>query len=517
MASTTYYTILTKVGQAKIANAIAYGRQLQITQFALGDGNGTGYEPDENQTALKHEVYRANVSNVIVSDENINMLEINMAVPADQGGWVVREMGIYDAEGDLIAISKTPDDPKPGAGSGAAKDVVYRLFIVVANTDAVEIKIDPTVAVATKAEVQAAKEQLQEQIDALSQTLNSEIATLAGVVNGIQHYNTFADIDPAYTNDTLFATIYTAMVENSILRTQVNANATDYPASGLLEVIKQDASHGACTLSAGDGIYTLTITPENTEQIFGGGALNKWSKAAREADLTALSSEMTGVSDKIGDATDTAADAPTSLFAGIKRILQWFGNTWTEVRAAKVDLIDTSVKEVSDSVNDMASKITSMSTVQNEINQLYTTGDILISKTLPVVENKIKGTLGSFSRIRFCKAKSNNTIPTNILEVRASVKITNSASVTDSFNVYYRAWFYVGKTTLLYSNDIATVHEMGAGTSSSFTATLIFYVPNNITLNDASIEFEAFTDKNALQFDQATVSVSILNTLAIKN
>ena len=83
MASTTYYTILTKVGQAKIANAIAYGRQLQITQFALGDGGGSGYEPDENQTALKHEVYRANVSNVVVSDQSINMLEINMAVPAD--------------------------------------------------------------------------------------------------------------------------------------------------------------------------------------------------------------------------------------------------------------------------------------------------------------------------------------------------------------------------------------------------------------------------------------------------
>ena len=161
MASTTYYTILTKVGQAKIANAIAYGRQLQITQFALGDGGGSGYEPDESQTALKNEVYRANVSNVIVSDENINMLEVNMAVPADQGGWVVREMGIYDTDGDLIAISKTPDDPKPGAGSGAAKDVVYRLFIVVANTDAVEIKIDPTVAVATKAEVQAVSERVK--------------------------------------------------------------------------------------------------------------------------------------------------------------------------------------------------------------------------------------------------------------------------------------------------------------------------------------------------------------------
>ena len=161
MASAKYYTILTKVGQAKIANAIAYGRQLQITQFALGDGNGASYEPDESQTALKHEVYRANVSNVVVSDETINMLEINMAVPADQGGWVVREMGVYDADGELIAISKTPDDPKPGAGSGAAKDVVYRLFIVVTNTDAVEIKIDPTVAVATKAEVQAVSERVK--------------------------------------------------------------------------------------------------------------------------------------------------------------------------------------------------------------------------------------------------------------------------------------------------------------------------------------------------------------------
>lgn len=100
---------------------------------------------------------------------------------------------------------------------------------------------------------------------------DEQVSSLSDVVAGVQNYTAFADVDPTYTNDTLFATIYTAMVENSILRTQVNANATDYPASGLLEVIKQDASHGACTLSAGDGIYTLTITPENTEQIFGGG------------------------------------------------------------------------------------------------------------------------------------------------------------------------------------------------------------------------------------------------------
>lgn len=162
MASTKYYTILTKVGQAKIANAIVYGKRLQITQFALGDGGGASYDPNESQTALKHEVYRANVGNVVVSDETINMLEVNMAVPADVGGWIVREMGIYDAEDNLIAISKTPDDPKPGADSGAAKDVIYRLFIVVSNMDAVEIKIDPTVTVATKAEVKAVAQSVKQ-------------------------------------------------------------------------------------------------------------------------------------------------------------------------------------------------------------------------------------------------------------------------------------------------------------------------------------------------------------------
>lgn len=97
------------------------------------------------------------------------------------------------------------------------------------------------------------------------------VTRYANVLDAPVVYNAFADVDPAYTNATLFATVYNAMAANSILRTQVSANATDYPVDGLLEVIKQDASHGACTLSAADGVYTLAITPENIEQIFGGG------------------------------------------------------------------------------------------------------------------------------------------------------------------------------------------------------------------------------------------------------
>lgn len=86
-------------------------------------------------------------------------------------------------------------------------------------------------------------------------------------------YNSFGAISTGYTNATALATVFAAMANNSVLRTQVTANSTDYPASGLLEVIKQDATHAACTLSAAEGVYTMPITPENIEQIFGGGGV----------------------------------------------------------------------------------------------------------------------------------------------------------------------------------------------------------------------------------------------------
>lgn len=97
------------------------------------------------------------------------------------------------------------------------------------------------------------------------------VTRYANVLDAPVVYNSFADVNPAYTTATAFATVLNAMADNSTLRTQVTANAVDYPASGLLEVIKQDATHAACNLSAADGNYTLAITPENAEQIFGGG------------------------------------------------------------------------------------------------------------------------------------------------------------------------------------------------------------------------------------------------------
>ena len=192
-------------------------------------------------------------------------------------------MGVFDEAGDLIAIAKTPDDPKPTAASGAAKDVVYRLFIILSNTDAIEIKIDPTVTVATKKEIQTALQQAKTYTDNALEQANAY--TDEQLANASTQYGSFTEIDNTFTEATPLTTVLTAMPADSSLITPVAANDTDYPSDGLLEVVKYDGTHIACTLSALDGIYTLTITPENSEQIFGGGVKSLWNKTAQNAEL----------------------------------------------------------------------------------------------------------------------------------------------------------------------------------------------------------------------------------------
>lgn len=185
-----YYTVITRIGQAKIANAIALGRTLQIKYMAIGDGGGNSYEPDDNQTELRREVYRAQVSSIAICDASINKIRVSMLVPDDVGGFTIREAGLYDADGDLITVTKTPVDPKPALETGAAKDMQYNIDIIVSNMAAIELKVDPTVIIATKAEltsaVQAAKKESKEYTDAqvteIKQTLGSGLVVFAGAV-----------------------------------------------------------------------------------------------------------------------------------------------------------------------------------------------------------------------------------------------------------------------------------------------------------------------------------------------
>lgn len=145
-----YYTILTETGKAKVANAAALGRQIQLSHLAVGDGNGAEYDPIETQTALKKENYRTPISHLGTDAQNPNWVIAEGMIPVDTGGWFVREVGVYDEDGDLFAIGKYPETYKPTLAEGTGRDLYVRFIMVVSNTETINMKIDPTVEIATK-------------------------------------------------------------------------------------------------------------------------------------------------------------------------------------------------------------------------------------------------------------------------------------------------------------------------------------------------------------------------------
>jgi len=152
-----FYTILTNAGKAKIANAVALGTTVQITQIAVGDGNGTYYNPSETQTALVNEVWRGNVSRVDTDPNNPNWIVVEAVIPPDVGGFYIREVGIFDSQGELIAIGKYPETYKPTfIANNTSKDLVIRAILEVSNASVVELKVDPTVVIATRDYVDSA-------------------------------------------------------------------------------------------------------------------------------------------------------------------------------------------------------------------------------------------------------------------------------------------------------------------------------------------------------------------------
>lgn len=146
----SFYTILTTIGQAKIANAVALGQQIQLTEMALGDGNGNPTTPNQGQTGLVREVYRAPLNQLSIDSSNPNYVIAELVVPSNVGGWTVRETGLYDVDGQLIAVGNFPDTYKPQLSEGASRDLVVRMIMEVSNASSVQLKIDPSVVLASR-------------------------------------------------------------------------------------------------------------------------------------------------------------------------------------------------------------------------------------------------------------------------------------------------------------------------------------------------------------------------------
>lgn len=151
----SFHTLLTIQGQAKIANAVALGKQIQVTEMALGDGAGNATTPSQSQTGLVRQVYRAQLNQLSTDPANPNYVIAELVVPSNEGGWTVREVGLYDVDGQLIAVGNFPETYKPQLAEGASRDLVVRVIIEVSNAATIQLKIDPSVVLASRSWVVA--------------------------------------------------------------------------------------------------------------------------------------------------------------------------------------------------------------------------------------------------------------------------------------------------------------------------------------------------------------------------
>ncbi|HHL0959092.1 TPA: phage tail protein, partial [Serratia marcescens] len=188
-----YFALLTNVGAAKLANAAALGEKLEITAMAVGDANGTDPTPDPAQTKLVHECHRAPLNSLSVDPNNASQVIAEQVLAEIVGGWWVREIGLYDTNGDLVAIGNCPPSYKPLITEGSGREQIIRMILIVSSSDAVELKIDPAVVLATR-------EYVDDAIETHAKSRNHPDATTTG--KGLVKLSSATDS----TSETLAAT-----------------------------------------------------------------------------------------------------------------------------------------------------------------------------------------------------------------------------------------------------------------------------------------------------------------------
>ncbi|HHZ5718002.1 TPA: tail fiber protein, partial [Escherichia coli] len=152
MSTTTrkFKTIITDTGAKKLAQAAAPdGNPVRLTHMAVGDGGGTLPTPDSKQTRLVHEVWRHTVNRVILDATHQNRIIAELVIPPETGGFWIREIGVFDEHGDLIAVGNTAESYKPAVAEGSGRVQTFRTILTVSSTATVALTVDNTMVMAT--------------------------------------------------------------------------------------------------------------------------------------------------------------------------------------------------------------------------------------------------------------------------------------------------------------------------------------------------------------------------------
>ncbi|EFI8410423.1 phage tail protein [Escherichia coli] len=176
-----YHAILTNQGAARLANATMLGSKLNLTRMAVGDANGVLPTPDPAQTKLINQKRIAPLNLLGVDPNNQSQIIAEQIIPENEGGFWIREIGLFDDEGVLIAVANCPETYKPQLQEGSGRTQTIRMILVVTNTEAITLKIDPSVVLATRKYVDDEVLELKLYVDDQMKKLHSAVTgALAG-------------------------------------------------------------------------------------------------------------------------------------------------------------------------------------------------------------------------------------------------------------------------------------------------------------------------------------------------
>ncbi len=177
-ANSQFFAILTNVGMAKQANADALGIPWKLTEMGVGDANLTDPIPSATQTQLIREWRRRPLNQLKIDPVNPAVIIAEQVIPADEGGFWIREIGLYDADGDLVAVANCAPSFKPVLSQGSGRTQVVRMNFIVSSTASITLKIDPSVVLATRDYVDT---RIQEELYKLDSKQSVRMATTANI------------------------------------------------------------------------------------------------------------------------------------------------------------------------------------------------------------------------------------------------------------------------------------------------------------------------------------------------
>ncbi|MCC0658514.1 phage tail protein [Clostridioides sp. ES-S-0123-01] len=226
MAEQQYFTLVTDIGKAAIANASITGEKVDFAKIKVGDGGGTSYTPTESQIALKNVVWESTLEHAQSDKDNPNWVVIQKFIPGDVGGFEIREVGLFDSKNQLLAISSYPVTYKPKADSGTVKELLIKVILVVSNVANINLKVDPTVILATLKDIQdldAKIDTVDTKIDTTKTELTSNIETAKTEIN-----NKIGDTTLLETTDKTNIVSAINEVKTSVDSIETTAEKTSY-------------------------------------------------------------------------------------------------------------------------------------------------------------------------------------------------------------------------------------------------------------------------------------------------